>query len=797
MAASGLSPWAPAPASAQGAPDVTPPSVSFTSPTNGATLPVGQLVILTATASDNVGVGTVRFVVDGWVHAIDAQSPYQAPWGTVAGIHVIDAIATDAAGNTASARVVVSVAATVDTAPPAVTLTAPTAGTTAIRGQLLTLAANASDASGILRVEFLVDDVLAGSDSTSPYAYVWTAIAGSHTVSVRAIDASDRKNSATSPRIGLTVVAPNGVANCGDGILQLGYQVASKWGVSYYEQCDDRNTRTNDGCDAYCQREFCGDGLVQPGIGEVCDATVTACEAPGGYPGTRACRSECTGFVTSCTTPLACGDGICTAGAESVASCPGDCPELCGDGVRSGAEACDDGNLTSLDGCSAECTLDTNEASRLPVVLIVDGDQDGWDNDDVLAGLTRCAPGCILRAPAATFRGVNVEIPAAITNGLILEGAGIDQTIFRAPVPLPQWGLSAGFRVTYPNRLTVFRDFTIDGRKAEQPSLPSADSQYGISVSNGRAVSTGPGRVERVRIRNMLTGGVGITYGENWVIAHSAIEEIGCSDRLACPALPATLRDPDVPEWQTPGFGIITVGAQARGALAHHNTISNVVKIGIEAIGSGTALARDFTFRDNRIYNTGSGIVSNGGEYGTIAANLIEAAHSSGISCGGAAGQLVIDRNLLRGSHVYSMALYCDGEGLSLSRNRTLKSCPIARGGNDVLVQSSLVYGSGSGLQLLGNVFGGGSCGSTLLIRGRSDIVMDGTTLHKGRRSGLVLMDVQRMAISNTLINGTHPVGVLIYQNVHDVTGQLTIRNAERPVVLLDPASTSGIDLRY
>jgi hypothetical protein len=374
----------------------------------------------------------------------------------------------------------------------------------------------------------------------------------------------------------------------------------------------------------------------------------------------------------------------------------------------------------------------------------------------------------------------------------------MDQTIFRAPVPLPQQA-SAVFGVIHPNRFTLFRNFTIDGRKAEQPSLPSSGSHTGISVRNPWAISTGPGRVERVRIRNMMHGGFGTALGQNWVIDHSIIHDIGCSDRLPCPALPATVRDPNVPDWQTTGAGIVTDGPDGRGILAHHNTISNVVKMGIAAYGAGTRPARDFTFRDNLVYNTGSGIASNGGINGTFAANLVEAAHSSGITCGAAAGQLVIERNVLRGNHVYSISLMCDGGGLTLRRNNTRSACPTGGTlyGDDVLIQSGRVLGTGSGLQLIDNVFGGGACGFTLAIRGLRDIVMQGSTLRRGSHAGLMLMDVQRMSIASSVINGVHPAGILIYQDVHSVSGQVTIQNAEDPVLLLNPAATSNISLQY
>ncbi len=44
-------------------------------------------------------------------------------------------------------------------------------------------------------------------------------------------------------------------------------------------------------------------------------------------------------------------------------------PIVCGDGNRDGAEACDDGNVRSLDGCSAACALESDEAEPNGSVL--------------------------------------------------------------------------------------------------------------------------------------------------------------------------------------------------------------------------------------------------------------------------------------------------------------------------------------------------------------------------------------------------------------------------------------------
>jgi chitinase len=82
--------------------DTTAPTVSISSPTNGAT--VSGVVNVTANATDNVGVATVQFQVDGAnAGGLDGATPYAYSWDTTKlanGTHRLDAIAKDAAGNT-------------------------------------------------------------------------------------------------------------------------------------------------------------------------------------------------------------------------------------------------------------------------------------------------------------------------------------------------------------------------------------------------------------------------------------------------------------------------------------------------------------------------------------------------------------------------------------------------------------------------------------------------------------------------------------------------------------------------
>ncbi len=89
-------------------PDTTPPVVAMTAPANGAT--VTGAVTVAANATDNVGVAGVQFQVDGKNvgGVVTGAGPiYSMSWDTttaVNGTHVLTAIASDAAGNSATAN---------------------------------------------------------------------------------------------------------------------------------------------------------------------------------------------------------------------------------------------------------------------------------------------------------------------------------------------------------------------------------------------------------------------------------------------------------------------------------------------------------------------------------------------------------------------------------------------------------------------------------------------------------------------------------------------------------------------
>ncbi len=136
---------------------------------------------------------------------------------------------------------------------------------------------------------------------------------------------------------------------CGDGALQTG------------EECDDGNTNNGDGCASGCTLEanytctgspsvctatpgnpICGDGKIQANSQEVCD--------DGNTNNGDGCSSACAVESGYNCVADANGKSVCTAQAQPT----------CGDGKIEGAEACDDHNTASSDGCSSTCTVEAN-----------------------------------------------------------------------------------------------------------------------------------------------------------------------------------------------------------------------------------------------------------------------------------------------------------------------------------------------------------------------------------------------------------------------------------------------------
>ena len=94
------------------APDTTPPSLSLTAPSSGATVS-GASVALTATASDNVAVANLQFKVDSTdIGSAITSSPYTTTWNSTSvtdGMHTLYAVVEDTSGNYATSSISITV----------------------------------------------------------------------------------------------------------------------------------------------------------------------------------------------------------------------------------------------------------------------------------------------------------------------------------------------------------------------------------------------------------------------------------------------------------------------------------------------------------------------------------------------------------------------------------------------------------------------------------------------------------------------------------------------------------------
>lgn len=164
------------------------PSISLTSPANGASGIAPATFTLSADASDSDGsISKVEFYSNGTLVNTDAGAPYSYSYpGLGSGTYTITAKAYDNLG-----AVVTSGAATVSVnAAPTVSLTSPSNGATGIAPASFTLTATANDSDGsVSKVEFYSNGSLVNTDTASPYTYVYPGLgSGSYAITAKAYD---------------------------------------------------------------------------------------------------------------------------------------------------------------------------------------------------------------------------------------------------------------------------------------------------------------------------------------------------------------------------------------------------------------------------------------------------------------------------------------------------------------------------------------------------------------------------------------------------------------------------------
>ncbi len=177
--------------------------VTVTNPVSGSGVSGTVNIRAYAQASGSATVTRLEFYTDNSLLGISTSAPYSQNWDTTVypynSSHTIFAEAFDDTGNIAtSSAVTVTV---LDVTPPQVSLTSPLNGSTVNKNSTVAITANASDLSGISRVEFYVNGRLLCSNAAAAYSCNWQVPAKpkvSYTLQAKAYDAAGNTSVATS-----------------------------------------------------------------------------------------------------------------------------------------------------------------------------------------------------------------------------------------------------------------------------------------------------------------------------------------------------------------------------------------------------------------------------------------------------------------------------------------------------------------------------------------------------------------------------------------------------------------------
>ena len=167
------------------------PTVTLTSPANGATYALGNPVLLSGTASDSDGsIAHVDFMANGTVVGSLSSAPYSYSWtGAAYGSYRIQAVAYDnngASTASSSAQVQVGINQT-----PTISWVAPTDGYSFIAPADIPFRVSAADADDGVKSVTYSDSLSAETHtvSQSPFAYTWKGMpAGDHTITATVSD---------------------------------------------------------------------------------------------------------------------------------------------------------------------------------------------------------------------------------------------------------------------------------------------------------------------------------------------------------------------------------------------------------------------------------------------------------------------------------------------------------------------------------------------------------------------------------------------------------------------------------
>jgi hypothetical protein len=202
--------------------------VSLTAPADGARYLSPTSITLSASASGpelNDLLHRVEFYLNGTLAGTVTSAPYNFSWNSPAlGSYTLTAVAVDSQGaqSTSSAR---SFIVSDQNQAPTVSIVTPLDNSRwhSPASFMFQANANAGEANDIVRVDFYVNGVLQGTDSTSPYSVNLSSLAaGTYTLMARAVDGQNAQTDSATRTITVSdtnapptvsITAPTGGAN--------------------------------------------------------------------------------------------------------------------------------------------------------------------------------------------------------------------------------------------------------------------------------------------------------------------------------------------------------------------------------------------------------------------------------------------------------------------------------------------------------------------------------------------------------------------------------------------------------
>jgi peptidoglycan/xylan/chitin deacetylase (PgdA/CDA1 family) len=452
-----------------------------------AATPYNAPVSVTLDASDasGSGVASTRYTTDG-------TDPGPTTGTLYAGAFIVDSTTTvkfASFDNVANAETIVTQVVGIDVTTPVVSITAPADGSP-VGGSSVTISADATDDVAISSVDFLVDDTVVGTATTSPYSIAWdstTVPGGAHSITARATDSAGNVTTSSAASISVDNVAPAiSLTAPADGSSVTGTSVTIS-----ADPTDDV---------AVASVEFLVDGTV---VGAATSAPwSTTWDSTTVADGPHAVRARVTDSAGNTTTSTAGSINVDNSGPSVSVGTPADGSMVTGVSVTISADPSDDAGIASVD-----FLVDGNvvgSATAAPWSI-------SWDSRSVADGshsitaratdtlgnattsgptgvtVDNSGPSAAISSPAAgaTVSGTTLSISATATDP-----AGVASVEFLVDGNIIGTDSTAPYSISWDSTTVVDGSHDLTARATDSLGNVTTSAANGVTVDNsGPAVS--------------------------------------------------------------------------------------------------------------------------------------------------------------------------------------------------------------------------------------------------------------------------------------------------------------------